>query len=175
MKNGSGVRGGKSDGNGNKNSGHGEPVHCGAHCREGFAAARWPGRFELLRETPPFLVDGGHNPQCAAALVQNLAGVFGEEKVVFLIGMLRDKDARTVIETLAPLAKAAVAVTVDDPRAMPSKELAALLKEQGIFCLEAEKLIDAAAIADELADGAPVCAFGSLYFTGEMRAVFGRK
>ena len=152
----------------------GFPVAEEAICA-GFAAARWPGRFELLREKPPFLVDGGHNPQCAAALVQNLAGVFGEEKVVFLIGMLRDKDARTVIETLAPRAKAAVAVTVEDPRAMPSEELAALLKEQGIPCLEAKKLTDAAAIADELADGAPVCAFGSLYFTGEMRAVFGRR
>jgi len=142
---------------------------------QGFAAARWPGRFELLRERPPFLVDGGHNPQCADALVGNLQSAFGGQPVVFLIGMLRDKDVRAVIETLAPCAKAAVAVTVNDPRAMPCAELASLLREAGVACVEAACIADAAAAADELAKGAPVCAFGSLYFTGEVRAIFGKK
>lgn len=30
--------------------------------RAGLAAVQWPGRFELLRSTPPFLLDGSHNP-----------------------------------------------------------------------------------------------------------------
>ncbi len=143
--------------------------------RQGFAAARWPGRFELLREDPPFLMDGGHNPQCAAALAGSLRSAFGGEKVVFLIGMLRDKDVRRVIGILAPLAKGAVAVTVEDPRAVPAAELSGLFSEAGVPCTEAGSLSEAAAIADELAAGGPVCAFGSLYFTGGIRALFGKK
>jgi len=142
--------------------------------REGFAAARWPGRFELLREEPPFLVDGGHNPQCARALVEALQGVFGERRIVFLLGMMRDKDVQSVLSILSGRALAAVAVPIDDPRAMPPHELADLLHGLGVRALAAERLSDAAAIADELADGAPVCAFGSLYMTGEVRALFGK-
>ena len=36
--------------------------------REGLADVRWPGRFEILRRNPMFIVDGGHNPQCLEAL-----------------------------------------------------------------------------------------------------------
>ena len=31
----------------------------------GLYAVSWPGRFELLSDEPLFVVDGGHNPQCA--------------------------------------------------------------------------------------------------------------
>ena len=34
----------------------------------GLAAAQWPGRLELARRSPDFIVDGGHNPQCVDAL-----------------------------------------------------------------------------------------------------------
>ncbi|MEG1773752.1 MAG: bifunctional folylpolyglutamate synthase/dihydrofolate synthase, partial [Oscillospiraceae bacterium] len=35
--------------------------------RTGLAAARWPGRFELVQRDPIVLVDGGHNPQCVGS------------------------------------------------------------------------------------------------------------
>lgn len=40
--------------------------------REGLRDVKWPGRFDILRRKPLFIVDGGHNPQCMAALVQNI-------------------------------------------------------------------------------------------------------
>ena len=35
----------------------------GEHIREGLASVRWPGRFDVRRNDPLFIIDGGHNPQ----------------------------------------------------------------------------------------------------------------
>lgn len=43
-----------------------------AAIREGLAAVQWPGRFELLRSEPPFLLDGSHNPPGMEATAQSL-------------------------------------------------------------------------------------------------------
>lgn len=40
--------------------------------REGLADVRWPGRFDVRRKDPLFIIDGGHNPQCIQALVKNI-------------------------------------------------------------------------------------------------------
>ena len=40
--------------------------------REGLASVRWPGRFDVRRSDPLFIIDGGHNPQCIQALVKNI-------------------------------------------------------------------------------------------------------
>ena len=41
--------------------------------RTGLETVQWPGRFQLMREKPLFVVDGGHNPQCAQTVADNLA------------------------------------------------------------------------------------------------------
>ena len=40
--------------------------------RRGLETVSWPGRFELLRHTPPFLLDGSHNAHGMRATVQSL-------------------------------------------------------------------------------------------------------
>ena len=47
---------------------------------EGLSHAQWPGRLELLRRGPDFIVDGAHNPQCVDALMDSLAALYGDKK-----------------------------------------------------------------------------------------------
>ncbi len=142
--------------------------------RDGLATSRWPGRFEVLCRRPRFIVDGGHNPQCAQAIVCNLAHYFPGEKAVLLMGMLADKDYGQVCDIMAPHASRFVTVTPDSPRALAAEELAARLRQYGReaeACASVEEGVRrACALAGE--DGL-VCAFGSLYMTGEIRACFG--
>ena len=58
----------------------------------GLRDVRWPARFEILWRDPLFILDGGHNPQCAEALVRNLEDYLPGQKLTFLIGVLADKD-----------------------------------------------------------------------------------
>ncbi|MFR5420560.1 MAG: bifunctional folylpolyglutamate synthase/dihydrofolate synthase [Oscillospiraceae bacterium] len=58
----------------------------------GLAQVRWPARFELLRRAPWFVLDGGHNPQCAQTVADNLARYFPGRRITLLVGVLADKD-----------------------------------------------------------------------------------
>ncbi|MFQ7010947.1 MAG: bifunctional folylpolyglutamate synthase/dihydrofolate synthase [Oscillospiraceae bacterium] len=58
----------------------------------GLAQVRWPARFELLRRVPWFVLDGGHNPQCAQTVADNLARYFPGRRITLLVGVLADKD-----------------------------------------------------------------------------------
>lgn len=142
-----------------------------AALHDGLAAARWPGRFELLlRHGPVFIADGGHNPDCAAALAAALRENFPGRRFVFLVGVMADKDYPTMLATVLPLAERFVAVRPDNPRALPAAELAAFLRERGAEAETADSPEAGVERAIELAgpDGA-VCSFGSLYMTGAVR------
>ena len=157
--------------------------------RAGVAAARWPGRFEIVGTSPLVIVDGGHNPQGARALSETLREVLPETRPVFVVGVLADKDYRSMLEAVAPLARAFVTVEPDSPRALPGKELARVARATldgsesaaatGALrasrrqedaapvraeVLEADGMAEAMATARGIAGprGA-VCTFGSLY------------
>ena len=84
--------------------------------RDGIAKSRWPARFELLRRNPDFILDGGHNPQCIQAAVDALRHYYPDRKVVFLVGMMADKDTKRMLRELAQLAQEFVCVDLDSPR-----------------------------------------------------------
>ncbi len=148
----------------------------------GIAEAAWPGRFEIVRAgegEPTVVVDGGHNPQGARALVDSLADVFPGRKPVFIMGVLEDKDYPAMLETVMPLVGGFVAVTPDNPRALPADKLARAIRWTGQDLLGcsahmrprvARGMADALAQARELAgpDGL-ICAFGSLYSVGALK------
>ena len=96
-----------------------------AAIREGLRTVQWPGRFELLRTDPPFLLDGSHNPHGMRATAQSLQDRFPQQKFTFLISVMADKDVTGILTPILPLAKEFVTVRANLPRAMPAEELAA--------------------------------------------------
>lgn len=136
----------------------------------GLAAVHWPGRLELTRRFPDFIVDGGHNPQCVDALVSALEALYPEKKVIFLTGVLADKDWQSMCRRALPMAKAFVTVTPDSPRALDGRELARWLEQFGFPVTACETLSDGVDTALALAGPEDViCAWGSLYSVGEIR------
>jgi len=136
----------------------------------GLAGAKWPGRLELVRRHPDFIIDGGHNPQCAQALSAALRGLYGEKKLIFLVGVLADKDWQAMVGEVLPLAKRVITVRPESERAKDENELAAWVRTQGVPA-EAHTSIGEAVDA-VLALAAPddaICAYGSLYSVGELR------
>lgn len=67
--------------------------------RTGLETVQWPGRFQLMREKPLFIVDGGHNPQCIEALVQNIDDYLKGRELTILTGVLGDKDFHCMYKT----------------------------------------------------------------------------
>jgi len=118
---------------------------------EGLSHAQWPGRLELLRRGPDFIVDGAHNPQCVDALMDSLAALYGDKKLIFLTGVLRDKDWQQMLRRALPLAKAFVVITPPSARALDENELAAWLNAQGVQAVPAKDTDDGVRRALELA------------------------
>ena len=131
-------------------------------------------RLELVRRRPDLIIDGGHNPQCAQALAASLRGLYVGKKLIFLIGVLADKDWQSMVGEVLPLAKAIVTVRPESDRAKDENELAAWVRAQGVPA-EAHASIGEALDA-ALALAGPedaVCAWGSLYSVGELRHCLG--
>lgn len=137
---------------------------------EGIRDTIWPGRFELLRRDPIFIVDGGHNPQCLEALAENVREYLADREIVALTGVMADKDYTDMYAEMAPLIARFVTVTPDNPRAMQASDLAKFLKQFGKPAQAAPTVEQGVLDAMELAgkDGV-VLAFGSLYMTGAIR------
>jgi dihydrofolate synthase / folylpolyglutamate synthase len=147
--------------------------------REGFAAARWPGRLELLvvagREV---LLDGAHNPAAAATLavaLDDLRPHLEPGPLTLVHGATADHDARGVIERLASAAalRGARIITTQlaSPRASPADVLAARWRDVGTnLGVTTEPDVDRALRAALESDRGPVVVTGSLYLVGEARA-----
>ncbi|HET9256271.1 MAG TPA: folylpolyglutamate synthase/dihydrofolate synthase family protein [Pseudonocardiaceae bacterium] len=153
--------------------------------REAFAAVTVPGRLERVRAAPTVWLDSAHNPHGAGALAAALREEFAFRKLVAVVGVMRDKDARGILGALAPAIDELVLTSAGSPRAMDVEELAAAAADtSGDSPLTIEpRLPDAieAAIASATGDGpgsgdvsgAGVIITGSVAMVGEARTYFG--
>ncbi|MBQ3702752.1 MAG: bifunctional folylpolyglutamate synthase/dihydrofolate synthase [Oscillospiraceae bacterium] len=142
----------------------------------GLYAVHWPGRFELLSEEPLFIVDGGHNPQCAQTVRDNLLRYFPDKRRILLLGVLADKDYPELTAILNEVADEYICITPLSPkRALPAKELANFLNRYNKPVAVCDTIRDGVSLAlDRSDDKSVVCAVGSLYSVGEIRACFER-
>ncbi|WP_297153925.1 folylpolyglutamate synthase/dihydrofolate synthase family protein [uncultured Ellagibacter sp.] len=148
----------------------------------GIAETRWPARFEVLDQPagmPTVVIDGGHNPQGAGVLADSLCDVFPDKRPVFLVGILADKDYRSMLREVAPLASAFVCVTPPNPRALDAADLAEAIHETcdelGVSApIEVAGDFDGAVSAARKIAGSEglICAFGSLYSIADVKAAF---
>ena len=140
----------------------------------GIYAVSWPGRFEIIHDEPIFVVDGGHNPQCAETVAENLENYFPGLRHVMLVGMLSDKDCRGTLGILNRAADEYVCIAPESGRALPADELAKLLKKYGKKLTVCSSIKEGVSAAIDAARGntGMVCAVGSLYSVGPIRACF---
>ena len=132
--------------------------------RRGLASVKWPARFEVLHRSPLFLLDGGHNPQCAEALAGCVEKYLPGLKPVFLMGVLADKDFDAMLETVLRLGRKFICLTPENPRALSADALCEAIRAKGGEAEAAQDIPDGIRLA--LDTGAPVVAFGSLYLAG---------
>ncbi len=138
----------------------------------GFASVRWPARFSRVARAPDFIVDGGHNPQCAAALAESLLRYYPNRRRVLLLGMLADKDADGFLSRIVPCADAVVCTAPESARALSASALGARIPDKPVFIRPSLPDAVETARAAAGADGV-VCAAGSLYLAGELLEYFG--
>lgn len=135
----------------------------------GIHTAIWKGRMEILSREPYLMVDGAHNSNGIHALKTSLMKLYPDEKFHFVMGVMADKDYEKMIEELLPLAIDFVTVTPESSRALQAESLAEKIRSQGI---PARSMASVADVLTLPRVGEKTIALGSLYFIGELEALY---
>lgn len=166
-------------------AGPGRPLSIDA-VRQGFATVTSPGRLERVRSTPTVFIDAAHNPHGAHALREALSAEFDFRKIVGVLAVLGEKDARGILQELEPYFEEVVITQNSSPRALHFEDLADMAEE--VFGDERVHRIEtlpsavelAIALAEEtdsgdgIVSGSGVIVTGSVVIAGEARTLFGK-
>lgn len=138
--------------------------------RRGLARTVWKGRFTVVEEEPLLILDGAHNRDAADRLRESLKLYFPDRRLIFIAGVLADKEYEYMASVLAPLADRIYTVmTPDNPRALPAEDLARTMGKYNSHAEAAEDLKEAVKLAKEAAQKEDVIvAFGSLSYLGAL-------
>jgi len=136
----------------------------------GLAQAHWPGRLEILRREPLFLVDGAHNTDSARRLREAIEAYFDFDRLILILGASSDKDIAGMVAELASLSSLVIVTRSRHPRALEPYSLVEELKRRRVRVEVVESV--APAVEHALSIAGPkdlICATGSLFVAAEAR------
>lgn len=138
---------------------------------QGLADTFWPGRMEIVSRNPLVLLDGAHNRGGAENFANSLRLLF-DIKPTLVLGMLKDKDAYGITNSILPLVKEDIIVTSPkSSRALDVNILSKVVKELGGNPIVIPDVKEAVKRAIQL-DSNFICVMGSLYVVAEARELF---
>ena len=138
--------------------------------RAGLQSATWPGRMEILNETPPIIVDCAHNPYSAETLVESLGTWFPEISWVLIFGASTDKNTAGMLEVLLPASQHVIVTRSYHPRAAAPYSLADLCADLGHgaeIAINPRRALEEA--SRQLQPGWGILATGSIFLVADVR------
>jgi dihydrofolate synthase/folylpolyglutamate synthase len=151
----------------------------GAAVADAAASVIIPGRLQVVDSAPLTLLDGAHNPDGIAALVESLAEppLADRERLVAVVSILDDKDAAGMLARLTRVCDALVLTSSQNPRALPPPTLQSLARQ--LNGPPSDVVRDPRAAVRRAREFAGprgvVLATGSIYLVAELLAPAGRK
>ncbi len=133
--------------------------------RNGLVQAKWRGRFEIIKENPLFVIDGAHNEDAAISLGKNINIYFGSRRILFIVGVLADKDYDAVLKHTGNYADMIFTVTPYNVRGLKSGKLAETAGKYCSHVINADTVSKAVKLAREAAaEEDVIIVFGSLSY-----------
>ncbi len=135
--------------------------------RAGLGKASWEGRFERI--APQIILDGAHNPEGTAALLQTLSQAEPDKRYKFVYAALQDKDHQVSIQLMESMACEMYFTEIDLPRAAKAEVLAEESKHRCKF-VEKDWRSLLLELQDRMGEDDLLVITGSLYFIAEVRS-----
>ncbi len=128
----------------------------------------WKGRMTKVSEKPLIYVDGAHNEQAWKILKNTVNKYFTNRNIIYIIGVLRDKEYTKMIDTLKSTMSYAITVTPDTPRGLEKETLAKLISEACVPVATADTPDEAIALAKtQIKSDEVILVCGSLSFISD--------
>lgn len=99
---------------------------------QGFADVRWPARFEILRDSPPLVIDSAHNGDSMNRLKQSLDDYFPGQKFLLVFGASADKELDAMLTAILPRVERVITTLSTHPRAADPNHLAEQIRPYGL-------------------------------------------
>ena len=133
----------------------------------------WPGRLEVLKKEPLFYRDGAHNPDGAKKLAAFLQKYFTNKKIIYIMGVLKDKEYKKMLRYRMPMAKGVYVFKPKNERGLSAQILADTIKEVADVSVTIESDVNAAVFRalDTAKPDDVLVACGSLSFMEEMEDI----
>ena len=127
----------------------------------------WQGRFELMQQAPPVIIDGAHNFEGIQALIATVTKNYPDKNLKFLFSAIATKDAAQMIALLAAIADELIFTQGTHFQSFSPEELAGYCEKSAVIYDDYQNALDTeiAKLTDE--DVLVVC--GSLYFIADVR------
>ena len=139
---------------------------------EGIRKTVNPGRMEIVSYEPLFLLDGTHNKTGMQTLADSLKNDFEYDRLIVVLGILSDKDVRSMLSIIVPLAAFFVTTKSNSARACDPNELKETIEKLGYKneVIVKERIPDALEYSKSIAKKDDlICVTGSLFTVGEAR------
>lgn len=137
--------------------------------RYGLLTTKWQARFEIIKTDPFFIVDGAHNEDAARVLAENINYYFPNKKIIYILGVLKDKDYESILEITGKLASHIITITPNNNRGLQSSALAEVAKKYCANVIDANNVRKGIKLAYEIANEEDVIiSFGSLSYLSEI-------
>lgn len=144
----------------------------GEQLRSGLVQTVWLGRFSIIAKSPLFVVDGAHNEDAARKLAQSIRFYFTNRRIIYIMGVLKDKEYEQILIQTHALAEQIITVTPPhNARALSGYELAQEAGKYHPSVTVADSLQEAVELACLLAGrdkDTVIIAFGTLTILGEL-------
>ena len=132
----------------------------------------WPGRLQIINHSPLTILDGAHNPDGARKLSEFLQKHFTNRKILYIMGMLKDKDYEKMV-ALLPHGEAAFVFRPENRRGLDADLLESAVSRAGMKAFVCRDVCDALDQAEGLASEEDVIVIcGSLSFMGQLRSSY---
>ena len=135
----------------------------------GFKNVQWNGRIQQIMSAPIVVLDGAHSPVSMEALCRTLRESFRYTQVIFVVGLMKDKNLTTIGNIVSKTADTVIATQIaNNPRVMPAERIQnawAATCPKVTVCPDPDKAIEKA-----LSNASPtdlICITGSLYLVGQ--------
>ncbi len=139
----------------------------------GLAAAKLPGRVEVLQRDPTLIVDSAHTAVSARSLAASLSRL-PRRRTRLVLSISAGKDLASILEALLPVATEVTVTRAEPARSLAPGEIAAAIRAVApgvpVNVIPNPHLAVRAA-RDGLGPGDCLCATGSVYLAGIARRV----
>lgn len=142
--------------------------------KEGLEQTIWHGRLELIKKEPLVFLDGAHNEDAAKYLRHFIQKHFTNRTIIYIIGVLADKEYKKIVKQTASLAQTIFTFTPPSPRALQADVLAKEAKKE-ISHVKAmpglRQAYEEALCLAKKEKETVIFIFGSLSFMNELRQI----